>query len=165
MISLYGKKPTGMNCRESAVLLVSQAVFESSEEAKYFIHRVVTNKFTFLRSSVKVTPLQSKTKYIRCCYSVECVHCSVMSDSLRPHCLCPPGSSVHGILQARILEELVIPFSSGSYWPRDRIWVSHTAGRFFIIWDTTSTLSAQHNGNNCCYFVAKLCPTVLPHQL
>ena len=41
MISLYGKKPTGMNCSESAVLLVSQAVFESSEEAKYFIHRVI----------------------------------------------------------------------------------------------------------------------------
>ena len=48
-----------------------------------------------------------------------------MSDSLRPHSLCPPGSSAHGILQARILEGLVIPFSSGSYWPRDRIWVSH----------------------------------------
>lgn len=41
MISLYGK-PAGGNWRESAVLnLVSQAVSESSEEAKYFIHRVI----------------------------------------------------------------------------------------------------------------------------
>ena len=30
-----------------------------------------------------------------------------------------PGSSVHGILQARILEWIAIPFSRGSSWPRD----------------------------------------------
>ena len=31
----------------------------------------------------------------------------------------PPGSSVHGILQARILEQIAISFSRGSSWPRD----------------------------------------------
>ena len=31
----------------------------------------------------------------------------------------PPGSSVHGILQARMLEWVAIPFSRGSFWPRD----------------------------------------------
>ena len=36
----------------------------------------------------------------------------------------PPGSSVHGILQARILEWVAIPFSKGSSWPRDRTRVS-----------------------------------------
>ena len=36
----------------------------------------------------------------------------------------PPGSSVHGILQARILEWVAISFSRGSYGPRDRIQVS-----------------------------------------
>ena len=45
----------------------------------------------------------------------------------------PPGSSVHGILQARILEWVAIPISSGSSQPRDRTWVSYTAGRFFTI--------------------------------
>ena len=35
----------------------------------------------------------------------------------------PPGSSVHGILQARILEWVDIPFSRGSPWPM-RTWVS-----------------------------------------
>ena len=34
----------------------------------------------------------------------------------------PPGSSVRGILQARILEWVAIPFSRGSFWPRDRTW-------------------------------------------
>ena len=46
----------------------------------------------------------------------------------------PPGSSVHGILQARILEWGAIPFSRGSSRPRDRTQVSHIAGRFFTIW-------------------------------
>ena len=32
----------------------------------------------------------------------------------------PPGISVHGILQAKILEWVAIPFSRGSSWPRDR---------------------------------------------
>ena len=45
----------------------------------------------------------------------------------------PPNSSVHWILQARILEWLTIPFSRGSSWPRDRTQVSCTAGRFFTI--------------------------------
>ena len=47
-----------------------------------------------------------------------------------------PGSSVHGILQTRILEWVAIPFSRGSSWPRDRSWVSYIAGRFFTIWAT-----------------------------
>ena len=34
----------------------------------------------------------------------------------------PPGSSVHGILQARILEWVAISFSQGSSQPRDRTW-------------------------------------------
>ena len=45
----------------------------------------------------------------------------------------PPGSSVHGILQERILEWVAIPFSRGSSWPRDQTWVSCIAGRFFTI--------------------------------
>ena len=47
-----------------------------------------------------------------------------------------PGSSVHGILQARILEWVAIPFSRGSSWPRDWTWASCTAGRCFTIWAT-----------------------------
>ena len=43
----------------------------------------------------------------------------------------PPGSSVHGILQARILEWVAISFSRGSSRPRDRTQVSHIAGRRF----------------------------------
>ena len=44
-----------------------------------------------------------------------------------------PGSSVHGILQARTLEWLPIPFSRGPSQPRDQTRVSCIAGRGFTI--------------------------------
>ena len=57
-----------------------------------------------------------------------------MSTLCDPTGCSPPGSSVHGILQARILEWVAILFSRGSSPPRDRTQVSHIAGRFFTIW-------------------------------
>ena len=44
----------------------------------------------------------------------------------------PPGSSIHGISQKRILEWAAISFSRASSWPRDQTRISCTAGRFFI---------------------------------
>ena len=44
-----------------------------------------------------------------------------------------PGSSVHGILQVRILEWVIFPFSRGSSQPRDQTQVSCIAGRFFTV--------------------------------
>ena len=46
----------------------------------------------------------------------------------------PPGSSIHGLLQARILERPAVSFSSGSSWPRDRTRVSCIASRLFTSW-------------------------------
>ena len=48
----------------------------------------------------------------------------------------PPGSSVHGSLQARLLEMVAIPFSKGCSQPRDWTLIFCTAGRFFNIWAT-----------------------------
>ena len=45
-----------------------------------------------------------------------------------------PGSTLHGILQARILEWIAIPFSRGSSLSRGWTWVSCVAGRFFNVW-------------------------------
>ena len=85
----------------------------------------------------------------------------------------PPGSSVHGIVQARILEWIAISFSRGSSWPRDQTQVSCIAGRFFTIWAIgksqyllTITLFVLFLILNflwqfvcCCCSVAELCPT------
>ena len=48
----------------------------------------------------------------------------------------PPGSSVHGILQAKILEWVAIPFFTGFSQPRDQTQVSCTADGFFTVWAT-----------------------------
>ena len=56
--------------------------------------------------------------------------------------LCDPMDyTVHGILQARILEWVAFPFSRGSSQPRDQTQVSRIAGEFFISW---ATREAQH---------------------
>ena len=67
--------------------------------------------------------------------------------------------TVRGILQARILEWVAVPFSRGSSQPRDRTQVSHIAGGFFTSWATREALgnnknmgnnkyNSLHNGNN-----------------
>ena len=47
-----------------------------------------------------------------------------------------PGSSVHGIFQAIVLEWITISFSRGSSQPRDWTWVSRIVDRRFTIWAT-----------------------------
>ena len=59
-----------------------------------------------------------------------------MSSSLPPRLCSSPGSSVHGILQARILGWVAIPFSREFSQPRDWTQVSCIAGGFFSVWAT-----------------------------
>ena len=54
-----------------------------------------------------------------------------------------PGSSIHGIFQARVLEWIAISFSRGSSQPRDRTQVSHIVGRCFTVWATSLKPSAK----------------------
>ena len=66
-----------------------------------------------------------------------CVLVAQLSPTLcDPKDCSPPGSSVHRILQARILEWVAIPFSRGSSWPRDRTHFSCIGGRFYTFWAT-----------------------------
>ena len=62
-----------------------------------------------------------------------------------------PGSFVHGILQARILEWIAVPFSKGSSPPRDQTQLSCLAGRFFSIRATREahTSSFTYNLDFC----------------
>ena len=60
------------------------------------------------------------------CYAVLCLvaqSCITLCD--------PMDYTVHGILQARILEWVAFPFSRRSSQPRNRTQVSHIAGGFF----------------------------------
>ena len=66
-----------------------------------------------------------------CCAALSHFSCDWLCDPMN---CSPPGSSVHGILQARRLDWVVIPSSWGSSCPRNQSKVSCTAGRFFTSW-------------------------------
>ena len=69
----------------------------------------------------------------------------------------PPGSSIHEILQARILEWVAVPFSKGSSQPRDWTQVSHIAGRFFTSWarrEAWATMEPQTIYFTQCLFIS-----------
>ena len=77
--------------------------------------------------------MKYEVKVVRSCPTL----CNRMDCSL-------PGSSVHGILQARVLEGDVIPFSSESFWPRDWTRVCCVTSRFFTVWATREAHRHTH---------------------
>ena len=92
----------------------------------------VTSQRPLLLSGIFFSPLVfqrcpvSLWKYSQSCLTLcDPVDCS------------PPGFSVHGTLQARMLEWEAIPYSRASSQARDRTWVSHIAG---------SSLSTKYKG-------------------
>ena len=92
-------------------------------------------------------------------FSAHVLSRSVMSDSLWPMDCSPPGSSVHGILQARILEWVATPSSRGCSWPRDQIPVSYVpcfGSRFFTtsaVWKAL-LLSCLLSFSFCLWLIA-----------
>ena len=68
--------------------------------------------------------------------------CSTLCD---PMDCSLPGSSVHGIFQARVLEWVAVSFSRWSFQPMDRTRVSIIAGRCFTIWATTEDQCPESN--------------------
>ena len=95
-----------------------------------------SNKVHFL-ADCSYLPFESESEVAQSCPTLcDPVDCS------------PPGSSVHGILQARILEWVAISFSRGSSWPRDQTQVSRIAGRHFNLW---ATFSGRQRKYHQCY--------------
>ena len=82
--------------------------FSPSMKCSIFINVSVLNTLIFLMFGVQ--------SCLTLCHPVDCS---------------PPGSSVHGILQAIILECIAVPFSRGSSRPRDQTQVPCIAGGFF----------------------------------
>ena len=89
---------------------------------------------TFAGKTMVFPVVRFRCEYL-CLVAQSCpTACNPMDSSL-------PGSSAHGILQARILECVVISFSRGSSQSRDQTQVSSIVGIFFTIW---ATREAQH---------------------
>ena len=84
----------------------------------------------FLKKKVKVLVIQ-------CCPTL----CDPMDWN-------PLSSSVHGILQAWILEWVASLFSGGSFRPRSQTWVSSTTGRFFTVWARQARFFLKWHANS-----------------
>ena len=76
---------------------------------------------------------------LHCCYCLVTKSCPTVCD---PMDCSPPGSSLHGISQARIVEWIAIPFSRGSLQPRDQTQFFRTAGGSFTSW-------VKREGSSC----------------
>ena len=94
-----------------------------SPSVNYLFLPELQKLFLHFRKTLCLLYEKVKKKVTQSCSTL----CNPMDYSL-------PGSSVHGILQARILEQVDIPFSRESSQPRDRTHISRIAGRFFTIW-------------------------------
>ena len=94
------------------------------------VHRVTKNRtwLKWLSTHVHIWNLEKS-------YESERESHSIVSDSLRPH-----GYTVCRILQTRILEWVVVPFSKGSSQPREQTQVSCMIGGFFTSWATREAL-------------------------
>ena len=93
------------------------------KKVKSEVKRKIINVLNFLF-------LSSESEVAQSCPTL----CDPMDCSL-------PASSLHGILQARVLEWIAISFSRGSTWPRDWTRVSHIPGRHFNLWATREALN------------------------
>ena len=96
-----------------------------------------------------------------CCVHA-CMHFKFLQSCLtvQPYELYPPGSSVHGILQAKILQWATMPSCSGPSWPRDLTHVyciSCIAGGFF----TTEPLGKP---TSCYKLIYNLTPPLPPQN-
>ena len=86
--------------------------------------------------------LQLRNSFLLCLVAQSCLTLADLMDCS------PPGSSVHGILQARILEWVAMPSSRGSSQPRDQTQVSHIAGGFFTVWATRTPSESMTNAHS-----------------
>ena len=85
------------------------------------------------------------------CYLCVCMYTKSCPTLCYPICCSSPGSSVHRLLWAKLLEWIAISFSRGSLWPRDRtksLASSALVGGFFTSWATGEALVIYRHFNN-----------------
>ena len=92
-----------------------------------------------LSSSVSLGQVQEIQS---CCYCLVAELCPTLCN---PMDCCPPGFSVHGILQGRILDRVAISFSRRSSLPRDWTYVS-CIGRLILYPEPPGKPEIQSNG-------------------
>ena len=94
--------------------------------------KLCSNRTKFVCSNRRICGEEGMRVYVCVCVCV-CAHTQWCPTLCDPMDCSLPGSSVYGILQARILEWVAIPFSRGSSHPRDRTSVSCIGGWIFFL--------------------------------
>ena len=97
--------------------------------------------FTFSLRLLRIYWICELTKYTES-ESLVTQSCPTLCD---PMDCSLPGSSVHGVFQARVLEWGAIFFSKGSSQPRDQTQVSSIVDRWFTVWATREVILAHIN--------------------
>ena len=123
-------KNTGVSCH-----FLLQGIFPTQGSNLSLLHRrwILDHCATWEAQSGSYFSLFSGVRSWKCKSLSHVWLCNPMDCSL-------PGSSVHGILQARILKWVGIPISRRSSQPRDQTQVSHITGRFFTVWATKQVI-------------------------
>ena len=111
-----------------------QSLWNPYELCHFIYSSVPILTFSFDNCTIIVQSISIRGKWMK--YVCVCLVAQLCQTLCNPTDCNLPGSSVHGILQARILEWVAFPSSRGSSAPSDWTQVSHIAGRFFTIWST-----------------------------
>ena len=119
----------------SPVENLAEDLNEHPREEKKNYHQVCAKLFIFMGNQWKKKESESEVTQ----------SCLVLCD---PMDCSPPGSSVHGILQARTLQWVAMPSSQGSSRPRDWTPVSCIAGEFLTALATREALGKQENADS-----------------
>ena len=96
------------------------------------------NFWVLFKGIYNLGSLKQANHYLTICM---CLCAQLYSSLCSPMDCSPPGSSVHGIFQARNLGWVAISFFRGSSWPRDGTWVSYN----FLHWQTDSLPRKPNN--------------------
>ena len=124
-----------MNCSTPGLLVHHQLPgvhSDSCPSSPWYHPAISTSVVPFSSCPLSLPASEHKCKSVS--RSVVLTLSDLMDDS-------PPGSSIHRILPARILEWVAMSFSRGSSWPRGQTQVSCTAGGSCTIWDIREALT------------------------
>ena len=118
---------------------------------------------SYIMQTLKLTVMKFKISHIIWSINIFTQLCPTLCNPMN---CSPSSSSLQGILQARILEWVVISFSRASSWPRDWNQVSFIASRFFTIWATRElslslSLSLYIYIYMCVYISINICSKIV----
>ena len=110
----------------------SEIVYEKCERSSTILdntthHHLLKQNCLIIQFTLKYIPIVNFQRLQRSpspVLSRVCVHTQLSPTFCNPRDCSPPGSSVHGIFQARILKWVAISYSKGSSWHRDQTGVS-----------------------------------------